>query len=142
MKILRVTECLKPVRICGRGLFSLLEHYSHFSLLECRGKERLTMAENHQVLVLDHLDQASNPTSILEQVIEVQADIRLLIVVDQSRSFSALEKINLLPLCHLVLGDKKQKKWDRVPASTHITNSVDQAVAYLQTHLWSLRTSP
>ena len=83
MKTFHITETSAPESLGDRGLFKLLESVSSFSLCECRGREQIVFSGTHQVLVLDHLDEAANSAAILKQVLEVQTEIQWLIVVDQ-----------------------------------------------------------
>jgi hypothetical protein len=140
MVILRITECFASSSVSERELFSLLEHCTNYSLLECRGKDRLMLLQVHRVLVLDHLDESSNPIRILEQVLGFQDDIQLLVTVDKNRSFATFDQLDLIPSCHFLWGHKNQQTSAHASVSPNITDSVDQTVAFLKHQLWPLRT--
>jgi len=69
MNVMRVTEFRSADAAIDRSLFQLLEHFSTFCLIECRRQNVIQIPSECPVLVLNNLDLARDPETILGSVI-------------------------------------------------------------------------
>lgn len=134
MNVMRVTEFHSADAAIDRRLFHLLEHFSTFCLIECRRQNVIQTPSECPVLVLDNLELARDPETILGNVIAQSRPQDVLIVVDHQPENRLLASAGLRPVVHLVLGSsgqlhhKRNKHQPDVPATASITT----ALAFLE----------
>ena len=86
MDVFRVSEACNDVH--NRETYKLLEKLSTFSLLECRNISELSKMDLASTLALDHFDESSNPSALLNQILNSELDLSTIIVVDRDPNFS------------------------------------------------------
>jgi hypothetical protein len=130
MKVMRVTEFHSADAAIDRSLFQLLEHFSSFCLIECKRQNAIQIPSECPVLVLDNLDLARDPETILGSVIAQSRPQDVLIVVDHQPDNWLLASAGLRPVVHLVLGStshlhhKPNRHQPDVPATSSITTAL------------------
>ena len=130
MNVMRVTEFHSADAAIDRSLFQLLEHFSAFCLIECRRQNVIQIPSECPVLVLNNLDLARDPETILGSVIAQSRPQDVLIVVDHQPDNWLLASAGLRPVVHLVLGSsdhlhhKLSKHQPDVPATASITTAL------------------
>jgi len=130
MNVMRVTEFHSADAAIDRSLFQLLEHFSSFCLIECKRQNAIQIPSECQVLVLDNLDLARDPETILGSVIAQSRPQDVLIVVDHQPDNWLLASAGLRPVVHLVLGStghlhhKPNRHQPDVPATASITTAL------------------
>ena len=130
MNVMRVTEFHSADAAIDRSLFQLLEHFSSFCLIECKRQNAIQIPSECPVLVLDNLDLARDPETILGSVIAQSRPQDVLIVVDHQPDNWLLAAAGLRPVVHLVLGStghlhhKPNRHQPDVPATVSITTAL------------------
>jgi hypothetical protein len=130
MNVMRVTEFQSADAAIDRSLFQLLEHFSSFCLIECKRKNAIQIPSECPVLVLDNLDLARDPETILGSLIAQSRPQDVLIVVDHQPDNWLLASAGLRPVVHLVLGStghlhhKPNRHQPDVPATASITTAL------------------
>lgn len=134
MRLVRITEFSGSQVTSDRGLFQLLDHFPNFSLLDCQGRTSFRIPKNPQLLVLDHLDLAKDPETILEDTLKHIGVNSTLIVVDHHPECWILDAFGLTPLCHLICGGTSRlfHKPQYHNPKTIVTDSVLKALSSLQ----------
>lgn len=105
MEIIRLTDSQRI--ISDRQVYHLLEHLDTFSLLECREKDSVCLSGATDTLILDHFDQAENPSAILRQVFAASSEIQRLILVDSNPLFGIDVPSQYECKLHIALGPKQ-----------------------------------
>ena len=130
MNVMRVTEFQSADAAIDRSLFQLLEHFSSFCLIECKRKNAIQIPSECPVLVLDNLDLARDPETILGSLIAQSRPQDVLIVVDHQPDNWLLVSALLRPVVPLVLGStghlhhKPNRHQPDVPATASITTAL------------------
>jgi len=130
MDVMRVTKFHTADAAIERSLFQLLEHFSKFCLIECKRQNVIQIPSECPVLVLDNLDLARDPETILGSVIAQSRPQDVLIVVDHQPDNWLLASAGLRPVVHLVLGStghlhhKPNRHQPDVPATVSITTAL------------------
>lgn len=86
MKIFRITETCNDIQ--SRETYKLLEKLNTFTLLECRNVSALRKKDPTSTLVLDHFDESPDPSSLLNQIFHLNADLSSVVLVDRNQHFS------------------------------------------------------
>ncbi len=130
MNVMRVTQFHSADAAIDRSLFQLLEYFSSFCLIECKRQSVIQIPSECPVLVLDNLDLARDPESILCSVIAQSSQQDVLIVVDHQPDNWLLASAGLRPVVHLVLGStghlhhKPNGHQPDIPATASITTAL------------------
>lgn len=95
MNIYRITE--STCDISTREIYGLLEKLNTFTLLECRDVQKISLNNLTNTIVLDHFDEAKEPSSLLKQLTSSQLNISTLLLVDSDPKFTIpnLTKLNV-----------------------------------------------
>lgn len=102
MQVVRITD--NQGHTSNRNLYHLIEQLDIFSLVECKKRDSVCLDDTTDTLFLDHLDEATNVTAILQQVALIQTKIKLLVVVDSASKIARLP--HSIPYeTHLVIGE-------------------------------------
>ncbi|QFT57126.1 hypothetical protein [Microbulbifer sp. THAF38] len=88
MKLIRISE-IKSEAVGDRWLYQVLEHLDTFTLLECRAKQKVSLIDITQTLILDHFDEADNPALLLHQILNSECEFKTLIVVSTMSEFDS-----------------------------------------------------
>ena len=85
MNIVRITDTSSSIK--DRHLYRLIEGLDKFTLLECKNRRSILLGSPSETLILDHIDQATNPAEIIEQALKFYWGSKLFIIVDGNQHY-------------------------------------------------------